>query len=87
MSLDESKQLLALSRKESNPRKRIHLLAVSLFLESENKTNIAKQLNTARSSINKWVSNYLNNGVAGLNNKPIKGRTVWPTKSNNARMG
>ncbi|WP_220491415.1 helix-turn-helix domain-containing protein, partial [Pseudoalteromonas sp. SR45-6] len=25
-------------------------------------------------SVNKWVSNYLNNGVTGLNNKPIKGR-------------
>ncbi|MFU2510253.1 IS630 family transposase [Pseudoalteromonas sp. ASV78] len=50
------------------------MLAVSLFLEGENRTNIAKRLNTARGSVNKWVSNYLNNGVAGLNNKPIKGR-------------
>lgn len=74
MNLEESKQLLALSRKEPNARKRIRLLAVSLFFEGENRTNIAKRLNTARGSVNKWVSNYLNNGVAGLNNKPIKGR-------------
>ena len=74
MNLEKSKQLLALSRKEPNARKRIRLLAVSLFFEGENRTNIAKRLNTARASVNKWVSNYLNNGVAGLNNKPIKGR-------------
>ncbi|MBB1461660.1 MULTISPECIES: winged helix-turn-helix domain-containing protein [Pseudoalteromonas] len=74
MNLEKSKQLLALSRKEPNARKRIRLLAVSLFFEGENRTNIAKRLNTARGSVNKWVSNYLNNGVTGLNNKPIKGR-------------
>jgi transposase len=74
LNLEKSKQLLALSRKEPNARKRIRLLAVSLFFEGENRTNIAKRLNTARASVNKWVSNYLNNGVAGLNNKPIKGR-------------
>lgn len=74
MNLEKSKQLLALSRKEPNARKRIRLLAVSLFFEGENRTNIAKRLNTARASVNKWVSSYLNNGIAGLNNKPIKGR-------------
>ena len=74
MNLEGSKQLLALSRKEPNARKRIRLLAVSLFFEGENRTNIAKHLNTARGSVNKWVSNYLNNGISGLNNKPIKGR-------------
>ncbi|TMP45753.1 hypothetical protein CWB97_03085 [Pseudoalteromonas citrea] len=66
MDLDTSRKLLALSRRESNARKRIRLLAVSLFLEGENRTNIAKRLNTARSSVNKWVSNYLNKGLEGL---------------------
>ncbi|WP_442961274.1 helix-turn-helix domain-containing protein, partial [Pseudoalteromonas sp. SWN166] len=50
-----------MSRKEPNARKRIRLLAVSLFFEGENRTNIAKRLNTARASVNKWVSSYLNN--------------------------
>lgn len=71
MDLDTSKKLLALSRRESNARKRIRLLAVSLFLEGENRTNIAKRLNTARSSVNKWVSNYLNKGLEGLDSKPM----------------
>lgn len=74
MNLEKSKQLLALSRKESNARKRMRLLAVALFFEGENRTNIARRLNTARSSVNKWVSNYLESGLAGLDNKPISGR-------------
>lgn len=52
----------------------MRLLAVSLFFEGENRSNIARRLNTARSSVNKWVSSYLENGLAGLDNKPISGR-------------
>ena len=74
MDLYIAKQLLSLSRKEANARKRIRLLAVSLFFEGENRTNIAKRLNTARGSVNKWVSCYLDHGLDGLDNKPIQGR-------------
>ena len=52
----------------------MRLLAVSLFFKGENRANIARQLNVARSSVNKWVSSYLQNGLAGLDNKPISGR-------------
>ena len=52
----------------------MRLLAVSLFFEGENRANIARRLNTARSSVNKWVSDYLENGLTGLDNKPISGR-------------
>ena len=74
MNIETSKQLLALSRKEPNARKRMRLLAVSLFFEGENRTNIAKRLNTARSSVNKWVSDYLKHGLTGLDSKAIQGR-------------
>jgi len=70
LNLDTSKQLLALSRKEPNARKRMRLLAVSLFFEGENRAKIARRLNTARGSVNKWVSSYLDNGLEGLDNKP-----------------
>ncbi|QLJ10673.1 IS630 family transposase (plasmid) [Pseudoalteromonas sp. JSTW] len=69
-----AEQLLALSRKEPNARKRIRLLAVSLFYEGNSRTDIAKRLNIARSSVNKWVSSYLEQGLYGLDNKPIQGR-------------
>ena len=52
----------------------MRLLAVSLFYEGNSRTDIAKRLNTARSSVNKWVSSYLENGLGGLDNKPIQGR-------------
>ena len=81
LNLELSKQLLALSRKEPNARKRIRLLAVSLFFEGENRANISRRLNTARGSVNKWVSNYLENGLAGLENKPISGRPPKLTAS------
>lgn len=74
MNLETSKQLLALSRKEPNARKRMRLLAVSLFFGGENRAQIARRLNTARASVNKWVSSYLKSGLAGLDNKPISGR-------------
>ena len=52
----------------------MRLLAVSLFYEGNSRTDIAKRLNTARSSVNKWISSYLKHGLDGLNNKPILGR-------------
>ncbi len=74
MNQNIAEQLLALSRKEPNARKRIRLLAVSLFYEGNSRTDIAKRLNIARSSVNKWVSSYLEQGLYGLDNKPIQGR-------------
>ena len=67
-------ELLALSRRESNARKRMRLLAISLFLGNESRTNIAKRLSVARSSVNLWVSNYLADGLSGLENKQGAGR-------------
>ncbi|MEI8623364.1 IS630 family transposase [Pseudoalteromonas sp. B137] len=52
----------------------MRLLAVSLFYEGNSRADIAKRLNTARSSVNKWVSSYLEHGLHGLDNKPIQGR-------------
>ena len=83
MNLETSKQLLELSRKEPNARKRMRLLAVSLFFEGNNRAHIARRLNTARASVNKWVSSYLESGLAGLENKPIKGR---PAKLNATQL-
>lgn len=69
-----SAALLQLSKKEKNPNKRIRLLAISLFLESQNRSHVARQLKVARGSVNHWVSEYLSKGVSGLDDKPRKGR-------------
>ncbi len=65
---------MALSRKESNGRKRVRLLAVSYFKEGLSRTEIALRLKVARGSVNKLVSNFLQHGLSGLENKPIQGR-------------
>ena len=67
-----SAALLQLSKKEKNPNKRIRLLAISLFLESQNRSHVARQLKVARGSVNHWVSEYLSKGVSGLDDKPRK---------------
>lgn len=74
MKLDTSQHLLALSRAETNARKRLRLLAISHFLEGKNRTQIALNLKVSRRSVNTWVSNYLSNGVAGLEAKKAPGR-------------
>jgi len=71
-----SAALLQLSKKEKNPNKRIRLLAISLFLESQNRSHVARQLKVARRSVNHWVSEYLSKGVSGLDDKPLKGRLI-----------
>ncbi|MFT6992944.1 MAG: DNA-binding NarL/FixJ family response regulator [Paraglaciecola sp.] len=58
LKLDTSQHLLALSRAESNARKRIRLLAIFHFLEGKNRTEIALSLKVSRRSVNTWVSNY-----------------------------
>ena len=49
-------------------------------VEPENRTNIAKRLNVARSSVNLWVSQYLSEGLSGLDNKRGAGRPRKLTK-------
>ena len=70
MNLISPQQLLQLSKKQKNATKRIRLLAVSQFLECQNRTQVANQLKVSRRSVNNWVSNYLSFGLSGLEDKP-----------------
>lgn len=74
MKLDSSKDLLALSRAEPNAPKRLRLLAISHFLDGKNRSQIALNLKVSRRSVNNWVSNYLTDGVEGLEAKKAQGR-------------
>ena len=58
----------------SNARMRIRLLAVSHFVDGKSRTEIANFLKVSRTSVNKWVSQYLNDGLKGLVEKPHPGR-------------
>ena len=74
-----AEEILALSRAEKEPRKRIRLLAVSLFLEGHRRNEVANRLKVARGSVNTWVAKYLSHGIKGLDAKKNKGRDSYLT--------
>lgn len=70
-------ELTVLSRAETDPRKRIRLLAVAHFLDGHSRYEIARMLKVARRSVNTWISAYLCTGIDGLEAKKAKGRTSY----------
>ena len=74
MTVLSADALLALSKKEKNPNKRVRMLAVSLYLECHNRAQVARQLKVARRSVNNWVGEYLAHGLSGLKDKPRPGK-------------
>jgi len=74
----------------SNARMRIRLLAISHFADGKNRTEIANFLKVSCASVNKWVTQYLNDCLEGLIEKPHPGRPsllseiqLIPTYKNN----
>jgi transposase len=74
LKLDTPQYILALSRAETNAPKRLRLLAISHFLEGEYRAEIARILKVSRCSVNKWVANYLSDGLPALEAKKAKGQ-------------
>ena len=62
---DISKQL----RKTSNARIRLRLLAISHFIDGQSRYQIARYLKVSRTSVSKWVTQYLSHGLDGLKEK------------------
>lgn len=75
----------ALAKREPNGRKRIRFLALAHFQDGLNRAAIARILKVSRASVNKWVANYLNIGLPGLDDKPSPGRPakLTPLQSQN----
>lgn len=71
MSLLELKHRAKIEKKG---RIKIRYLAVCLFVEGQSRADIARTLKVARGSVNKWVSNYLNNGIDALADAKHYGR-------------
>jgi len=69
--VNDLKQLI---RHEKNARMRLRLLALQHFLEGKSRYQIADYLKVSRTSVNKWISNYLSHGLAGLDEKRHPGR-------------
>ena len=58
------------------------LLALEHFKEGKSRTQIAKYLKVSRTSVNKWVSVFLEDGLKGLKKKPCSGRPAFLTLNN-----
>ncbi|PKG73788.1 hypothetical protein CXF86_15890 [Shewanella sp. GutCb] len=63
-----------LIRKEKNARMRLKLLAVQHFQDGKSRYKIASYLKVSRTSVNRWISNYLSHGLHGLEEKKHPGR-------------
>ncbi|MBO1518298.1 helix-turn-helix domain-containing protein, partial [Oceanisphaera sp. DM8] len=64
----------ALARKQKSIQMKMRLLALAHFQDGKSRTQIAQFLKVSRTSVNKWVSAYLNEGLSGLQEKPRPGR-------------
>ena len=64
----------ALSKKESNSRLKLKYLALAHFHDGISRYQIASALRVSRTSVNKWVSAYLTEGLDGLKPKKSTGR-------------
>jgi transposase len=82
-----AEDLLKLSRTEKNARKRIRLLALSHFLECKNRTLVANSLKISRTSVNKWVTQYLELGLDGLEARKAKGRAPFLSANQQKQLG
>ena len=72
---------IALARKQKSIQMKMRLLALSHFQEGQSRTQIAKFLKVSRTSVNKWIRTYLNEGLEGLQEKPRSGRPAYLTEA------
>ena len=80
MSLVEIQRL---AKTEKRSRIKVRYLAICHFLEGASRADIARYLKVARGSVNKWVKNYLDLGVEGLQDTASPGR---PARLSSAQL-
>ncbi|WP_141240181.1 helix-turn-helix domain-containing protein, partial [Pseudoalteromonas sp. HM-SA03] len=72
-----------LSKQTKDPRKKVRMLALAHFFEGKSRYQIAEYLKVSRTSVNKWVKDYLDYGLEGLEELPRSGR---PCKLDDAQL-
>ncbi len=70
----ETTDFKSLARHEKNAQKRVRLLALAHFKDGMNRTEISKAIKVSRTSVNKWVADFLSQGLDGLSATPQSGR-------------
>lgn len=71
---------------EKNPRKRMRLLALSHAAEGASYTDIASMLRVHYQSVRRWVKDFLNGGVEGINEKKGRGNKALLSKEQEAKL-
>ena len=68
-----------LASQQKSIQMKMRLLALSHFQDGHSRTQIAQFLKVSRTSVNKWVRLFLEEGLAGLEEKPRSGRATART--------
>lgn len=76
----------ALARKQKTVQMKMRLLALAHFQEGHSRTQIAKFLKVSRTSVNKWIKVYLEEGIQGLQEKPRTGRPAFLSSNQQKRL-
>ncbi|MBE4605892.1 helix-turn-helix domain-containing protein, partial [Vibrio navarrensis] len=63
-----------LASQQKSIRMKMRLLVLAHFKDGHSRTQIAKFLMVSRTSVNKWVHTFLEEGLEGLKEKPRTGR-------------
>lgn len=63
-----------LASQQKSIQMKMRLLTLAHFKEGHSRTQIAKFLKVSRTSVNKWVQTFLEEGLEGLQEKPRTGR-------------
>ncbi|WP_261873529.1 IS630 family transposase [Vibrio rarus] len=67
----------SLARKQKSNQMKMRLLALSHIQDGHSRTQTAKFLKVSRTSVNKWVATFLEQGFEGLKDKPRTGRRSY----------
>lgn len=66
-----------LASQQKSIQMKMRLLALAHFKDGHSRTQIAKFLKVSRTSVNKWVQTFLEEGLKGLQEKPRTGRPAF----------
>ncbi|SUI78333.1 Transposase and inactivated derivatives [Shewanella baltica] len=78
--------IAALVKSEKSARKRMRYLALLNFSEGHSRTAITSMLRVSRTSVNRWISTYLAQGLSGLDDTPNPGRPSILSTAQQAKL-
>lgn len=75
-----------LASQQKSIQMKMRLLALAHFKDGHSRTQIAKFLKVSRTSVNKWVQTFLEEGLEGLQEKPRTGRPPFLTSEQREQL-